>query len=143
MHVIRSRTAVLVAMVLLAACGRIGASPDEPVGADVYLVIVDGLGAGAAVPEHMPRLASVLRRRNASRLTATAVMPTLTNPNHASLLTGVQPEGHGITGNRFGAGGASHDLDDPNLIETQTLFTAIALQQPAFGTVAVFGKSKL
>jgi arylsulfatase A-like enzyme len=132
-----------VAIVLLVACGRIGASRNEPVDADVYLVIVDGLGAASVVPEHMPRLSAVVQRSNASALTALAVMPTLTNPNHASLLTGVHPEVHGVTGNRYAAAGSSHDLDDPALLEMETLFTSIERQQPAIGTVAVFGKSKL
>ena len=136
-------TAAAVAIILLAACGRIGAGRNEPLDADVYLVIVDGLGAASVMPEHMPRLSAVMRRSNASKLTALAVMPTLTNPNHTSLLTGVYPEAHGVTGNRYGAGGSSHDLDDPALLEMETLFTAVERQQPAFGTVAVFGKGKL
>jgi len=143
MQALGRRTAVLAVVALLAACGRFGASRAELVDADVYLVVVDGLGANVAGPEHMPRLAAVMRRSNASWLTATAVIPTLTNPNHASLLTGVHPEAHGITGNRYGTGGAGRDLDDPSLLEMETLFTAIARQRPTFGTVAVLGKSKL
>jgi hypothetical protein len=70
-------------------------------------------------------------------------MPTRTNSNHASLLTGVQPAAHGITGNWYWNGIADDELDDPAQLEVETLFTTIARQRPALVTVAAFAKAKL
>lgn len=137
------RMLLSLAITVLAACGRLGhggaASAD---GVDVYVVIVDGLGADFAVPEHMPALAAAASRRG-TWLTATAVMPTLTNPNHVSLLTGAYPEVHGITGNRYWNGREDAELEDPGLIEVETIFTAIERQRPTSVTAAAFGKSKV
>lgn len=114
----------------------------------VYLVIVDGLDARFATPTHMPKLFEVLERpaAHASRLTARAVMPSRTNPNHATLLTGVFPEAHGITGNQYWSrepGDDADKLDKASLIEVQTLFTIAEASAPALVTTAVFGKAKL
>jgi arylsulfatase A-like enzyme len=90
----------------------------------------------------MPRLAAALGERG-SWLTALAVMPTRTNPNHATLLTGVSPAAHGITGNWYWTGKAEREMGDPALLEVETLFTALARQRRELMTVAAFGKSKL
>jgi phosphonoacetate hydrolase len=56
---------------------------------------VDGaIAAGAA-----PYLDSLIRRRLVR--TAIAAMPTFTNPNNVSIVTGVSPARHGICGNFF------------------------------------------
>lgn len=117
-----------------------GAAPAPP--AEVYLVIVDGLGADAATPQRMPRLAAAARG-DGSWLAATAVMPTRTNPNHASVLTGTQPAGHGVTGNWYWTGSAGREMADPSLLEVETLFAAIERQRPALVTAAAFAKAKL
>lgn len=110
--------------------------------AEVVLVIVDGLEAEAATPERMPRLAAAVRDRG-SWLTADAVMPARTNPNHASLLTGTQPDAHGVTGNWYWDGAAERELGDPALLEVETLLTAIERQRPVATTVAAFAKAKV
>jgi hypothetical protein len=130
-------------LALAAGCAPLArGGPEASPPAAVYLVIVDGLGADAATLEHMPRLAAAARP-DGSWLTATAVMPTRTNPNHASLLTGAQPAAHGITGNWYWNGIAERELADPALLEVETLFTAIERQRPALTTVAAFAKAKL
>src|SRR5678815_4176541 len=97
-------------LVLQAGCMHIGRGGAAEVSkADVYLVIVDGLDVEAGTPERMPHLAAAVGT-NGSWLTASAVMPTRTNPNHASLLTGVQPSAHGITGNYYWDGTAEREM---------------------------------
>jgi len=137
----RVRGSVLLALAVgCAHRARGGADAVAP--AAVYLVIVDGLGADAATAERMPRLADAVRD-GGSWLVATAAMPTRTNPNHASLLTGAQPAAHGITGNWYWTGIAERELGEPALLEVETLFTAIERQRPALTTVAAFAKAKL
>lgn len=136
---------LLAAMSFVASLGRpagAGDAPKEVPAAEVYLVIVDGLGADVGTPERLPRLAEALGDRG-SWLTALAVMPTRTNPNHATLLTGALPAAHGITGNWYWTGKAEREMSDPALLEVETLFTALARQRPDLTTVASFGKSKL
>ena len=73
--------------------------PDRP----LVVVCVDGcepdyiteaIGAGAA-----PWLASM--RERGTCLTANCVVPSFTNPNNLSIVTGVPPAVHGICGNFF------------------------------------------
>ncbi|MEB3067521.1 alkaline phosphatase family protein, partial [Parvimonas micra] len=47
----------------------------------------------------MPQLQRILQTR--SSLVADAVMPTFTNPNNLSIVTGAPPAVHGIAGNYF------------------------------------------
>jgi len=135
--------ALAVALALATGCAPLGSkrvvSRPSP---EITLVIVDGLDAEAATRERMPRLAAAARDRG-SWLTADAVMPTRTNPNHASLLTGTQSDAHGITGNWYWNGTAERELGDPALLEVETVFTAIARQRPALTTVTAFAKAKL
>jgi predicted AlkP superfamily pyrophosphatase or phosphodiesterase len=69
--------------------------------ADVRTVIifaVDGLGANvlrARMPPHFREF----QRESAYSLAARGVMPTLTFPNFASMLSGAGPEQHGVTSN--------------------------------------------
>src|SRR5262245_14212904 len=100
------------------------AAADRP---HVYLVVVGGLDARFAPSERMPKLFEVLRRpdEHASQLTAIAIMPTRTNPNHVSLLSGVFPDVHGVTGNAYWSrkpGKDAEKVDKPELIEVETLF---------------------
>lgn len=71
------------------------------VAADVQTVIifaVDGLGANvlrAKMPPHFREF----QRESAYSLEARGVMPTVTFPNFASMLSGAGPEQHGVTSN--------------------------------------------
>jgi arylsulfatase A-like enzyme len=136
---LRALTAVLV---LAAGCAHVGRPSASPPPADVILVIVDGLAAEAATPERMPRLAAAAWERG-SWLTADGVMPARTNPNHASLLTGTEPDAHGITGNWYWDGTAEREMGDPALLEVETVFTAVERQRPALTTATAFAKAKL
>jgi len=135
---------LLVALVLLVAVAAEAAER-----AHVYLVIVDGLDARLATAATMPRLFGAIAddTAHATRFRdARAVMPTRTNPNHVSLLTGVYPEAHGITGNAYWSRRKDvppDKMDDAKLIEVETLFTVAAAADPPLVTFGVFGKPKL
>jgi arylsulfatase A-like enzyme len=70
-------------------------------------------------------------------------MPTLTNPNHASILTGVYAQAHGIIANRWWDGRTGAALDQSALIETRTIFTVAAASPERPRTAGIFGKAKL
>jgi hypothetical protein len=115
----------------------------------VYLVVIDGLDARFVAPERMPRL-SALSHLDGERTSffpaARAVMPARTNPNHVSLLTGVHPAAHGITGNAYWSrrpGAPAEKLDVAALIEVETLFTVAEATNPELVTYGVFAKPKL
>ena len=132
-----------VVLALQVGCAHLGRSgPPETSSADVYVVLVDGLEIGAATPSHMPYLAAAMGTTG-NWLTADAVMPTRTNPNHASLLTGAQPSAHGVTGNYYWDGIAEREMGDAALLDVETIFTAIERQRPALTTVTAFAKGKL
>jgi hypothetical protein len=140
-----SRVSLALVSIAAAIAGLSGASraAERP---HVYLVLVDGLGAGRLA--EMKQLAE-LRTAGDCPLTyprARAVMPTRTNPNHASFATGVYPVEHGITGNRYWDRDLEHGpagLDAPELLDVETLFTVIETDQPSLRTVGAFGKAKL
>src|SRR5439155_7770281 len=106
----------------------------------VYLVVVDGLDARFAAPERMPRLFDLVTReaeRTSVFAAAHAVMPTSTNPNHVSLLTGVYPSTHGITGNAYWrrvADAPPEKTEDARLIDVETLFTVAEATAPELVT---------
>jgi len=132
---------VLAALLLVA-----NAAAERP---HVYLVVVDGLDARFATPAHMPRLFDLVTReaeRTSVFAAAHAVMPTRTNPNHVSLLTGVYPSAHGITGNAYWRrvpDAPAEVIVDAKLIEVETLFTVAETSSPELVTAGVFGKAKL
>src|SRR5690606_7820851 len=62
----------------------------------VILISVDGLRADAIDPELTPAIAR-LSEEGAYTLAAKSLRPTLTVPNHISMVTGLTPETHGVT----------------------------------------------
>src|SRR5271166_4327093 len=66
----------------------------------VIILGVDGLGANA-LRTGMPANFQAFRREGASSLMARGVMPTITFPNFASMLSGAGPEQHGVTSNEW------------------------------------------
>jgi arylsulfatase A-like enzyme len=131
-----------IALVLGLALAR--TTPAAPPRPHVYLIVVDGLGADGLDPAIMPALAGA-GTLDGVRFEARAVMPTRTNPNHATLLTGVFPESHGITGNGYWDRTARRPrgLDTAEAIEVETLFTLAETGHPALVTMGAFSKAKL
>jgi len=106
--------------------GRRYAWPDRP----LVVVCVDGcepdyvrqaVAAGA-----MPYLASALPA-GTERL-ADCVVPSFTNPNNLSIVTGVPPSVHGICGNYFfdREAGAEVMMNDPRYLRCGTILAAFA-----------------
>ena len=106
--------------------GRRYRQPDTP----LVVVCVDGcepeyvnqaIAAGRA-----PFLASL--RERGTCLTADCVVPSFTNPNNLSIVTGVPPSVHGICGNYFWDrdAGAEVMMNDPKYLRAPTILAALA-----------------
>jgi phosphonoacetate hydrolase len=106
--------------------GRSYAWPRRP----VVVVCVDGCEPDyltqAITAGRMPYLASL--RDRGTCLTADSVVPSFTNPNNLSIVTGVPPSVHGICGNYFWDrdAGAEVMMNDPKYLRTGTLLAALA-----------------
>ena len=89
------KASILVLGLTLAACAA-------PRAQYVVLISVDGLPADAlSNPQvHLPTLRR-LAAEGASAEGMRSVAPTVTWPNHTTLVTGVRPENHGVIGNRY------------------------------------------
>ncbi|MFI4949163.1 MAG: phosphonoacetate hydrolase [Alphaproteobacteria bacterium] len=95
-----------------------------------------GLAAGV--------LPSVARwRENGFYALADAVMPTFTNPNNLSIVTGAPPSIHGIAGN-FALdreSGAEIMMTDPAMVRSQSILALMS--QAGVATAAITAKDKL
>jgi phosphonoacetate hydrolase len=125
----------------IAVNGRTYRWPDRP----LVVVCVDGCEpdyvAQAVDAGAMPYLAGVLRT-GTSRV-VDAVVPTFTNPNNLSIVTGVPPAVHGICGNYFYDREADAEvmMNDPKYLRADTILAAFAA---AGGRMAVVtAKDKL
>jgi phosphonoacetate hydrolase len=110
----------------VAVNGRTYRWPDRP----LVVVCVDGCEpdyvARAVDDGAMSYLADVLRT-GTSRL-VDAVVPTFTNPNNLSIVTGVPPAVHGICGNYFYDRDADAEvmMNDPKYLRADTILAALA-----------------
>lgn len=125
----------------LAVNGRTYAWPKQP----IVVVCVDGsepdyteraMAAGA-----MPWLASALTR--GSERIADCVIPSFTNPNNLSIVTGVPPSVHGIAGNFFYDRDADAEvmMNDPRYLRCGTILSAFS--QAGAKVAVVTAKDKL
>ena len=90
---------------------------------------------------HMPYLESVLPR--GVDLRVDCVVPSFTNPNNLSIVTGAPPSVHGISGNYYldPDSGDEVMMNDPDLLRADTIFKAF---HDAGATVAIVtAKDKL
>jgi phosphonoacetate hydrolase len=94
------------------------------------VVCVDGCEpdyiAQAVAGGHMPWMKSVLARGSA--VIADCVVPTFTNPNNLSIVTGVPPSVHGICGNYLYdvANNVEVMMNDPKWLRAPSLLAALA-----------------
>jgi len=96
----------------------------------------DAMGRGL-----MPRLEGMLAAGGAYHL-GRAYMPTFTNPNNVSIVTGAPPALHGITGNYYRApGGEEVQLTDPSFLRAETIHAA--MHRAGARVLAVTAKDKL
>jgi phosphonoacetate hydrolase len=102
------------------------ALPKQP----VVVVCVDGCEpdylAQAVATGHMPWLKGALAQGEG--LIAECVVPTFTNPNNLSIVTGAPPSVHGICGNYLydTASGTEVMMNDPKWLRAPTLLAALA-----------------
>jgi len=114
--------------------------PDRP----LVVVCVDGCEPDyihrAAESGAAPWLGSVLRDGTA-RL-ADAVVPTFTNPNNLSIVTGAPPSVHGICGNYFydPDTGAEVMMNDPKYLRAETILATFARAGAALAVVTAKDK---
>ena len=78
----------------------------------------------AAAGGHMPFTKEMMQR--GTNLRGDCVVPSFTNPNNLSIVTGVPPKVHGISGNFFldPETGEEVMMNDPKLLRTDTIFQA-------------------
>jgi phosphonoacetate hydrolase len=76
-------------------------------------------------------------------ITANCVVPTFTNPNNLSIVTGVPPSVHGICGNYFWdrEAGAEVMMNDPRYLRAPTILAALA--QHGAKVAVITAKDKL
>jgi hypothetical protein len=115
----------------------------------VDVVLIDGLNAAAITEQLTPTLWALAHGRDdrATYYTAGhAVLPALTNTNHAALLTASYPAANGIIGNRMSDRVAEHApfaSESARYLDVETLFTVAERERPELKTAALFGKSRL
>ena len=106
--------------------GRTYRWPDRP----LVVVCVDGCEPDyitqAITAGRAPFLASL--RERGTCLTADGVVPSFTNPNNLSIVTGVPPSVHGICGNYFWDSDAQAEvmMNDAKYLRAGTLLAALA-----------------
>jgi phosphonoacetate hydrolase len=116
--------------------------PDNP----VVVVCIDGSEPDyieqAIAAGRMPWMQQIAAERG-SDLRADCVVPTFTNPNNISIVTGVPPVVHGICGNFYydRAGDREVMMNEPELLRTPTIFKAF--QEAGAKVAIVTAKDKL
>ena len=111
---------------MISVNGRAYAPARQP----TVVVCVDGCEpdyiAQAVAHDHVPWLKQVLRTGTA--LTADCVIPSFTNPNNLSIVTGVPPSVHGICGNYLfdAASGQEVMMNDPKWLRAPTILAALS-----------------
>jgi len=96
----------------------------------IVVVCVDGCEpdylAQAVAGGHMPWMKKVLQHGTA--IVAECVVPTFTNPNNLSIVTGVPPSVHGICGNYLydTASDSEVMMNDPKWLRAPTVLAAMA-----------------
>ncbi len=121
--------------------GRVYRLPQRP----TVVVCIDGSEPGyierAVEAGSTPWFAEVLK--NGTNLIADCVVPSFTNPNNLSIVTGQPPAVHGICGNYFldPESGSEVMMNDPKFLRVETLFPAF--QRAGCRVAVVTAKDKL
>jgi phosphonoacetate hydrolase len=121
--------------------GREYAFPTQP----VVVVCIDGSEPAyhekAMAAGRMPYVASL--HEQGTHLIAECAMPSFTNPNNVSIVTGVPPRAHGIPGNYFydPEQGAEVMMNDPRFLQVPTIFAAF--ENAGVDVAVVTAKDKL
>jgi phosphonoacetate hydrolase len=121
--------------------GRTYRYPRRP----VVVVCIDGSEPAyfdAAIAAGRSPTVARFRERGFAAL-ARSVVPSFTNPNNLSIVTGVSPVVHGIAGNYFydAAAGTEVMMNDPRFLRCDTLLAALAREGARI--VVITAKDKL
>ncbi len=105
---------------LVTVNGRTYRRPSRP----SVVVCIDGCDPAyledAFARSLVPRIAELVQQ--GALVEARSQMPSFTNPNNVSIVTGVAPAVHGISGNHvLGDDGAEHQLTDPADLRAETI----------------------
>ena len=125
----------------IAVNGRTYRLPQRP----TVVVCVDGSEPGyierAVEAGVAPWFARILR--DGTNLLADCVVPSFTNPNNLSIVTGRPPSVHGISGNYFldPESGNEVMMNDPKFLRVETLFPAF--QRAGLRLAVITAKDKL
>ncbi len=106
------------------------------------VLLVDGFDPAYVQPARMPRLAALMQA-GAATLDGRGVLPSLTNVNHVSLLTGTYPERHGLSTNFYfdRASWSEVFMDQVSFVKEPLLFER--LKAAGWSTALVTAKEKL
>lgn len=121
--------------------GRRYASPKQP----VVVVCVDGCEPDYVTQAIQAGVAPYLARmvEKGASVIGDCVVPSFTNPNNVSIVTGVPPSVHGICGNYFydAQSGREVMMNDPSYLRVPTLLASFA--ESGKKVAAVTAKDKL
>jgi phosphonoacetate hydrolase len=106
------------------------------------MFLIDGFDPTYVLPAREPRLAALMRA-GASTLDGRGVLPSLTNVNHISLLTGTYPERHGLSTNFYYDRATRTDvfMEQVSFVQEPLLFER--LHAAGWSTAMVTAKEKL
>jgi phosphonoacetate hydrolase len=108
----------------------------------VLMFLIDGFDPVYVQPARMPRLAALMRG-GASTLDGRGVLPSLTNVNHVSLLTGTYPARHGLSTNFYYDPATRQDvfMEQVSFVREPLLFERV--KAAGWSTALVTAKEKL
>ncbi len=106
------------------------------------LVLRDGFDPRYVQLERMPTVARLMAE-GSSTLAGTDVLPTLTNVNHVSVVTGAYPERHGISTNYYFQRGTGREvfMDTVDFVQEKLIFEWA--QAAGCSTALITAKAKL
>jgi arylsulfatase A-like enzyme len=108
------------------------ASADRAVTRHVIVISVDGLRPDA-IERFGARTLTRLIDQGSASLTASTILPSKTLPSHTSMLTGTEPDAHGVFWNEA-------EMERHGFVTTPTIFATA--HAAGLGTAAFFSKSK-
>lgn len=131
MSAARVTTAIVATVVAASIAAAAGQTPG-PAGRHVILISIDGFAAFhlANASVELPNIRA-LAREGAAAESSETVFPSVTHPSHTTLVTGVTPRRHGVTGNRVVDRRTGRRFHITNLprgesVRVPTLFDAVA-----------------
>ena len=107
---------------LLIAICQVPLTAQKTIPQRVIVIMMDGFGEDYYRSSDMPTLQSM--EKKGLYKVVPSLMPSVTNVNNASIITGVAPDVNGITGNVFlnPASGKEELTEDPDLVLEPTIF---------------------